>query len=223
MISQELKNKAEELRKNGSSYNKISKEMGISKSMLSYWFGEKNWSKGIERKNRENSIEKSTKRIILMNDARKRKSLAKKDEIEYEATIEFEKYKDNSLFVAGLMLYSGEGDKSTKTGKIRIGNIDEYVLIIFIKFLTVFCGVKKDKIKFWMLGYNDQNIAESEEWWAKSTGIERKDFYKTQIIQGKHKTKRLLYGVGNIIMTSIELKIKILKWIDLMSKELSRA
>jgi predicted transcriptional regulator len=223
MIPLELKNKATELRKNGSSYNFISRETGISKSMLSYWFSEKSWSKNIEKKNRLNNTEVSTKRILIINEVRKKKYLETKNNIELKATVEFEKLKHNPLFVAGLMLYSGEGDKSIKTGKLRMGNIDRYVLIIFIRFLMVFCGVKKEKIKFWMLGYNDQNIVESEKWWAKSLEIERELFYKTQIIQGKYKTKRLLYGVGNITLTSVELKIKVLKWIDLMSKELSRA
>src|ERR1039458_8389264 len=117
MISQELKNKATELRKNSYSYNFISRETGISKSMLSYWFSEKNWSKNIEKGNRINNAEESTRRIVLMNEARKKKYLERKSDIESEATIEFEKYKNNPLFIAGLMLYSGEGDKSIKTGK----------------------------------------------------------------------------------------------------------
>lgn len=223
MIPQRLKEKATELRKIGKSYNYIQKETGISKSMLSYWFSETIWSEGVRKINNKNNVEESSKRMFLMNEVKKIKKLETKDKIELEASVEFEKYKNNPLFVAGLMLYSGEGDKSMKTGKLRIGNVDKYVLIIFMKFLIEFCAVKKEKIKFWMLGYNDQNIKENEEWWSKSLEIERGNFYKMQIIQGKHKTKRLLYGVGNIIMSSVQLKVKILKWIDLMSKELSRA
>jgi hypothetical protein len=95
-------------------------------------------------------------------------------------------------------------------------------LRIFIKFLSNFCGIDKNKIKFWLLCYPDHNKKECEEWWSKNLNLPLEKFYKAQVIQGKHKSKRLPYGVGNITIGGKVLKIKVLRWIELMCEELTR-
>ena len=120
------------------------------------------------------------------------------------------------------MLYLGEGDKTNANNLVRIANIDFYVLKIFLKFLVSFCGVSKNKIRFWVLLYPDLDLKECEGKWQKELNFNKENFYKAQRIKGRHKTKRLIYGVGNIILGNKRLKIKILKWIDLLSKDLSR-
>lgn len=221
MIKEEFKNKAYNLRKLGKSYNFISKELNIPKSTLSYWFKYLTWSRDMKNKNAKEVEKESTNRIILMNKARKEKSVEKHEKMKKEALEEFEKYKNNPLFVGGLMLYLGEGDKSMNTGQLRMGNIDPYVLKIFIKFIEVFCAVKHEKIRFWLLCYPDHDIEKCLNYWSESLKINRNQFYKTQVIQGKHKQKRLLYGVGNITITDVFLKTKFLKWIELVSVNLA--
>ena len=60
-----------------------------------------------------------------------------------------------------------------------------------------------------MLCYPDHDIEKCLKWWSDSIGINRNQFYKTQVIQGRHKEKKLLYGVGNIIISDVLLKTKI--------------
>ncbi len=222
MISLELKQKAINLRKNGKSYNVITAETGISKGMLSYWFSKSNWSEITLMQNVAINREESRKRFLKMN---KQKSLdlrKKYDLVELHAIREFEQFKNEPLFIASLMLYFGEGDKSTSTGSVRISNIDTPVLKIFTKFLIKYCDIPTNKIKFWLLSYPDLDNKKCLEYWLKQLNLTETNVYKTQIIQGKHKTKRLLYGVGNIILSNKSLKIKILKWIDLMCNDLTR-
>lgn len=222
MISHELKQKAIGLRKNGRSYNAITKETGISKGMLSYWFSKFDWSETALMQNVTRNREESRKRFLLMNKQKSFDLREKYNLVEKQATKEFELYKNNPLFVASLMLYLGEGDKSVIGHATRIGNIDSNVLKIFIKFLIMFCNIPKDKIKFWLLAYPDLNINNCVNWWLKELDLSKDNLYKTQVIQGRHKTKKLLYGVGNIIIGGKSLKIKILKWIDLVCDELTR-
>lgn len=223
MITEEFKRRAWELRKGGKSYNSIRKELKVSKSALSYWFQYLDWSREIRNKNAKEIEKVSTNRIILMNEAKRKQSFEKHEEMKKEAEIEFEKYKDNPVFIGGLMLYLGEGEKSLKNGRIKICNTDPFVLKIFMKFLIMFCIINKEKMRFWLLCYPDNDIEKCSNWWSESIELSKNQFYKTQVIQGRHKEKKLLYGVGNITITSTFLKTKVLKWIELMSDYLSRA
>lgn len=45
------------------------------------------------------------------------------------------------------------------------------------------------------------------------------NFIKPTIINGRHKTRRLAYGVCTVSITNKYLKRKLLTWIDLYKKE----
>lgn len=209
------KDKAFTLRKNGYTYSYISKELNIPKGTLSDWFQHHPWSEEIKEKNSRAS---AVKNIRILNEKITKKLKEKYKNAEAEAETEFKRHKNNPLFISGLMLYMGEGDKKRGDGIIRISNIDPGVLKIFALFLKRFLFVKQEKIKFWILLYPDLNEKICKIWWKNRLQIEDKSFYKNQIIQGKHKKKRLQYGVGNIILSNKFLKTKLLKWIDLISE-----
>lgn len=221
MISQELKEKAIELRKLGKSYGEIEKETSVSRSMLSYWFNKPEWPKNVLIENKKRNAEESRQRIILINQRRVLLLSEKYRLVEEKATIQFEKLKNDPIFIAALMLYLGEGDKSTSNHMVRIGNIDIAVHKIFIKFLLKYCEIPLEKLRFWILAYPDLDIEVCKSWWGTQLNLKPENFYKTQVIQGKHKTKRLRYGVGTIIIGNKALKVKILKWLELMCVELS--
>lgn len=214
--------KAFQLRKQGKSYNEINEILGISKSTLSAWFKGERWSFVIK-----NEIIKKTK--IRNIDRMKKMNLARKDrlnilykEARAEAKNEFKLFKKDPLFISGIMLYLGEGDKSRNSGIVRISNVDFPIIKIFFIFLIKFCKIDKDKIKFWLLLYSDNDEKECKVKWNKETGIPLNNFYKTQVIKGRHKTKRLIYGVGNIIISNKRLKEKILEWIRLSEEEFAK-
>lgn len=211
------KEEAIKLRMEGKTYREINKLLGISISTQSNWFGGLDWSKIIHTKNDSINRSSSRERINKMNQKRDGLLVLKYKNHQNEAEKLFNKYKGDVLFHSGLMLYLGEGDKSTKNTLVRLSNVDTGVFNIFISFLDKYCNKYKGKIRFWVLLYPDNNIEESEVFWSKATNIDRSCFYKSQIIKGKSKNKKLQYGVGNIIISSKELKVIILKWID-MSK-----
>ncbi len=220
MISRELKEKAIELRKLGKSYREIEKETSVRVGMLSYWFSKMEWSQNVLKQNKKRNREESRRRILLINRERTVNLGEKYRLVEEEAIQQFGEFKNDSLFIAALMLYLGEGDKSALGHSVRIGNIDPPVLKIFIKFALKYCDKSINEVRFWVLCYPDLDVQTCENWWMKQLGLKQENLYKTQVIQGKHKTKRLRYGVGNIILGNKSLKVKILKWIDLMCTEL---
>jgi len=214
------KNKAIQLRRSGKSYKEINKILGISPGTLSAWFNKEVWSRDIKELRIKEAKEVNSKRIHKMNSARKKKLDILYKQTRTEAQKEFVLFKKSLLFATAISLYWGEGDKSRSTGIVRISNTDFAVIKIFVDFLVKFCKTDKEKIKIWLLLYPDLGEKKCKQKWIRETGMPAKSFYKTQIIEGRHKTKRLPYGVGNIIISNKCLKEKVLEWIKLTKEEL---
>ena len=151
------KEKIFKLREAGKSYSEIKKIVKISSSTLSKWLSGKKWSKEIKKININKNKNKNIKNLEKINFNKKILLKEKYKIAKIEAQKEFELYKTNPLFMAGLMIYAGEGDKIDKY-KIRIANSEFYLHLIFIDFLEKFLKVDKNKIKFWLLLYNDHTI-----------------------------------------------------------------
>ncbi|MBI2045935.1 MAG: hypothetical protein HYT28_00730 [Parcubacteria group bacterium] len=210
------------MRKLGKTYSQISKDIGIPKGTLSCWFSQCSWSQDIKNKNQAKNITISEERLKKLNDGRKFSLITRYKKAEIEATQEWEKYKKDPFFIAGLMLYWGEGDKSLNNHMVRISNADFGILKIFKMFLLKYCSVKEEKIRAWVLFYENLDETLLKERWGKELQLPFKNFYKSQLIHGRHKKRKLLYGVGNLIIGNKFLKVKILKWIDVASQEFSK-
>jgi hypothetical protein len=205
------KEKIFELRKRGKTYREISKLATISKGTLCEWFRNETWSDDIKKNNTDKQISTS---ISKMHAAR-RKLL----DFEYannsrQAEQEFELFKNDPLFIAGLMLYSGEGDKRT-IYQVRLANVDFDTHKIFLKFIEKFTKIKIDRIRFSILLYPDLDITKCKEKWSLELGIPLSNFHKPQVIQGRSKVRRLHFGVGSTIISDSFLKRKIMKWIEM--------
>ncbi|MEK7182359.1 MAG: hypothetical protein AAB334_01115 [Patescibacteria group bacterium] len=205
------KDKAYALRKNGYTYSFISKELNIPKGTLSDWFQHHPWSEEIKEKNSKIS---AIKNIQILNEKAGAELKEKYKKVEKEAEREFEIYKNNPIFMGGLMLYAGEGDKTSKH-HIRLSNSEFYLHTAFLRFSEQFLNIGRDNIKFWLLLYPDHEIESCIDIWSKKLKINKSNFYKSQVIQGKSKLRKLQYGVGNSIISNTSLKKKMLKWLEL--------
>jgi len=208
------------LRKQNKSYNEISQKLGIPKSNLVYWFKNENWSKDIKKNLSQKTIIASTKRLILMNKAKKEKWEKWRQGFRDQANSEFQKLKNNELFIVGLMLYWGEGDSKIENSLVRLANIDPKMIIIFINFLQEICLVPTNKIKISIISYFDIDDDKCKNFWSKTLNIPQSQFFKIQHIRGQHPTKRLSYGICNVIVCSRALKEKIFTWLELYKDEL---
>lgn len=210
---------AKELRRRGFTYVEIAKIVDVSISTISLWFSRETWSQSITESNKKRSAKENSKRISLLNTARGNQYKKLYAEAERSAVTEFKHYKSNPLFIAGLMLYIGEGDNSDNH-LIRIANAKVDVHRIFIKFAREYLGVSREKIRFWVLLYPDLDPQKCSQYWSKNLKLPISQFHKYQVIEGR-STKRTLHdGVGNTIIGGTVLKKKLLKWIALASKEL---
>ncbi|OGI77466.1 hypothetical protein A3C57_03045 [Candidatus Nomurabacteria bacterium RIFCSPHIGHO2_02_FULL_33_12] len=204
-----------ELRKQGKSYREIQEKTSISRGTLCAWFKDIEWSKHIRYENNGKNITLSKERLKKLNNGRKIKLDSYYQKIEKEAEKEFRVFKDEALFMAGLMLYAGEGDKRSRNVS-KISNSEFYIHKIFIIFSEKYLCIKRDNIKMSLIIYPDHNIQECIAIWGKEMNITKENFYKTQVIQGKETKNKLQYGVGmSIISSKVAVKKKILVWLEL--------
>lgn len=205
------------LRKEGKSYRDIQKELGISRSTLCDWFKNEEWSKHIKHKNNNTNISLSKERLDLLHQARNNMLDYKYKNIQIEAEKEFNVFKKDPLFTAGLMIYAGEGDKRSQNNS-RVSNSEFYLHKIFIQFAQKYLKIKRENIKISLIIYPDLDENECINMWSDKLNISKLNFYKTHTILGREKIKRLQYGVGtSIISSKVIVKKKILKWLELSS------
>lgn len=213
-----LKEKAVELRRSGKSYNDIHREIDVPKSTLASWFKNEEWSIEIrDRLGGEQSLAfpKKLKAILEANKERRTKlTQSYRDNAEKE----FERLKNNPLFLAGIMLYWGEGEKTPKRSRVKLTNSDPMMIRLFYLFLKDCIRIPKEKICAWLLLYPDLKDEMQKNFWNKATGIPLSQFKNSIYIKGRHPTKRLSYGVCNIYVSSREFKEKIMTWLDLCQK-----
>lgn len=208
------------LRKKGLSYNKISKELDIPKSTMCYWFRDEQWSQEIKAELTRKVFRVAKKRLRLINKKRREKWEKWHEECREKARKEFPFLKNDPLFLAGLMIYWGEGDSKASNSLIRVSNTDPRMMRIFTDFLLRIGKIPHEDLRASLILYPDLDEKECLDYWTKGIGIPVSQFIKTQVIKGRHPTKRLSYGICIVYKCSRELKEKILEWIDLSYQDL---
>ena len=158
------------------------------------------------------------KRIGIMATTNKKRWAKFHEEQKKEAIKDFSRLKNNGLFIAGLMLYWGEGDNSPTSPHVRLSNTDPRMIKLFLNFAYQVCKIPKSQVRINLIIYPDISQAQCEKFWSDYLKIPLRQFYKTQLIKGRHPTKRLGKGVCMVRIGSTNLKQKFITWIDLFSK-----
>lgn len=209
------KEKATLLRRRGMSYKKIRNELGVPISTLACWFKNEPWSQAIKYRLSTEVSWANPRALELLVRANRERWKNKHEEYRAAAIKEFGRYKKDPLFLAGIMLYWGEGEKRPKSSQVRLSNSEPEMLKIFYLFLTKTLKISPDKTFAWLLLYPDLVDSVQKNFWSKATGLTMNQFKKSIYITGRHPTKRLSYGVCTIVVSSRALKERMLKWIEL--------
>lgn len=213
------KEKAIVLRTEGKSYKEIRAELGVPLATLSGWFRDQDWSHALSKKLNDKYLSRNKARIVHLGKIRGAHLAQLYEEARSEARQEFELLKNHPLFVSGVMIYWGEGDKVSKNS-FRITNTDPVMIKLFLSFLLNVCQVPKERIKASLIIYPDLRAEECEKYWSQAVGLDRASFGKSTTIQGKHKSRRLQHGICVLYFPSRFLKEKMLVWMNLLPKYL---
>lgn len=221
--SVELKMQAQKFRRDGMSYSEITREIGVPQSTLSTWFSKKRWSRAIERRLREKYEVISRARLAVMNESRRLKKIEREKVYLREAEFVYDRRKNDPLFVAGIAIYWGEGEK-IGNGRLSVINTDEGALKVMVNFYEKVLGVPKEKIRAGLFVYSDLDEACLLRHWSKELGLPRSQFIKSQmLVSKKSSTKRKsAFGICNVYVSKSELKFKMLQWIRMFAAEFGK-
>lgn len=213
-----LRGQAIRLRREGKSYGEIVKELEVGKSTIALWLRNSGEDfSGVKSANRELNQKLSGENLAQYVAFRKQSLFIKYDKAIKEAKTDFEKWERSPLFIVGLMLYAGEGDKTTRC-HIRVSNSDFRIHRAFMGFMEKYLLFAREKFSFQVLGHEGDDREVLEGYWAEKLGVSREKFHKTQLVSGKSK-KRLQFGTCMTIINNTRAKYKLLEWIDLALKK----
>jgi len=211
--------KAIQLRREGKSYRVIEKILGIPRSTLTGWFQKMQWSRKVKEKLSLIAQQQSRQRMKDLTDKinherRKVYAFTKKT-----AENQYHTLRREPLFISGLMIYWGEGDRKLENGMIRVCNTDPAMLKLFHCFVRKYLPEISHLIKVYLVLYPDLNEKECKEYWSQNIEIPGEKFIKSTYIQGRSLTKKLEYGICTITISNRVYKEKINAWLHSIRSE----
>lgn len=162
------------------SYTEIRKRLGVPKSTLSYWLREFPLSGARILELRRKGWKKSEAKIERFRNAMRKKRELKEQEIYNKYQKRFAKLSKDTFFIAGLILYLGEGDKRDYN-RIGLSNTDPKIIKFFNKWIMDFFNIKRDEIKVQLHLYENMDVEKEKEFWRNELGLQENQLYKPSI------------------------------------------
>jgi hypothetical protein len=129
---------------------------------------------------------------------------------------------ERELFIAGLMLYWGEGAKVENC--VSVTNSDPAIIRFFVLWFERCLNIEIPRLRATVHLYPDVDIDQAESYWSEVIGIPRSQFYKAQvdIREGKLVDKRgkLKYGTIHLEVRgegTLDLQRRVLIWIETLA------
>lgn len=213
-MHKELKAKAIKLRiENNLSYNAILAQVPVAKSTLSDWLKHFPLSKEkILELRREGWKKGETSREKFRETMRSKRNERMK-KIYNLCVTKISKIPRDAFFVAGLMLYLGEGSK-TSYSKIVLANTDPSIVTFFTKWLEEFLCIPRERLKAQLHLYPNMDIEKETEFWKNTLSFKREQFYKPYIskILGNSFTYKesFRHGTCSVYFGSVEKKAELM-------------
>jgi len=180
-MDSQLREQAINLRiKENLSYTQIRKRLGVPKSTLSYWLRGFPLSEERILELRRQGWKKAEVKIERFCAAMRKKKELKEREIFNKYKKRFDKLSKDTFFVAGLMLYLGEGDKKNYN-RISLANTDPEIIKFFIKWMVDFFDIIREKITVQLHLYENMDIEKEKEFWKNELGFQENQFYRPSI------------------------------------------
>jgi transcriptional regulator len=140
----ENKSEAIKLRKQGKTYNEISRIIGIPKSTLASWFKKMPFSREIKERNYSKVQKIWARNITRFNKEQARIAKEKAALIQKEAEKDIDVLSERELLLIGTALYWAEGYKRNRW-TLQFSNSDPAMIKIAIKFFERVCKVPKKR------------------------------------------------------------------------------
>ena len=204
------KNKAIELRKKGKSYKEILNHVNVSKGTLSLWLRDVKLSE--KQKARLYGLREKNLYKLAKNKQKQR--IAQTRAIIRSAKSSIHRLTQKDLLLIGVALYWAEGDKSKKTEQVKFTNSDPQMIALIMRWCRDVCNVKDEKIRIALHIHDLHSEEKVKKFWSIVTGINLKQFHKTQIKASsiRHRRNKLYNGTCSVRINDRALFRKIRGW-----------
>ncbi len=211
--------RALELRRQGWSYKMITTELGVNKSTLSGWLRNEprpDPVKGV-------AVVRSQLARVRSAATKSARHLSQISDLQLKAASEIQEMlgdnlSDRELFIAGLMLYWGEGSKTQDN--ITLANTDPQIIRLFVVWVERCLGVPRQQLGLRVYLYPDSDVEAAESYWAEVAGVSKDQFKKAQVdtrtdkVAKKHGT--LKFGTVHVRVSgtgNTDLHRRIMGWL----------
>ncbi|MDR0342968.1 MAG: hypothetical protein LBI49_07560 [Nocardiopsaceae bacterium] len=184
-----LRLKARELREQGSDYDDIVSELGVSKSTVSAWVSDLPWP---ERLSYEECRKRATEGVRRYWEAERPAREGRLEAISSAATARIGELSDREVLIAGAIAYWCEGAKNKpyrKSNRVSFINSDPDLILFFLKFLDV-AGVARNRLTYRLQIHENAQVQAAERFWLIMTGAEHHQFLKPVLKRHNPKTVR---------------------------------
>jgi len=183
-MKSELKNKAIKLRKQGFAITKIAEELGCAKSSVSLWVRNVTLTKE-QKDNINKDSHLSISKSISNNFKNKR--------LEYQKRGAIRVHKEDNGYLAGCMLYWGEGSKSVNY--VGFTNSDVNMMKMFKQFLETYFDVSSDRFSISVNYYTDLHPSDHiKQYWLDALNLEASNLKACQENNFPKSSKNLKSG-----------------------------
>lgn len=203
-----------ELRKQQLSYSQIKERLGVSKSTLSVWLKDL----PLSREQINNLRARSEKRIEKFRHTMRAKREKRLLNVYNTQKIYLFPLSKKERYVAGLLLYLGEGSK-TRNGTC-LSNTNPETIKFFFYWLTEICDIPKGIIKIRLHLYSDMDQNSEITYWMNALNLTKDNFLTPYIKKGNRERINYHGGFGhgtcNLIVPGVSLFEKIMMGIKVI-------
>lgn len=176
MTKLQLKREVIQLRLQGKSYSEIKREIQVSKGSLSLWLRNIQLTNeqllGLKKK-KDRAVERF--RLAMKLKRQKRVSSYYKNQLKQLMPLT-----EKEIFVAGLFLYLGEGNKASRNS-VSITNTDPSVIKFTLYWMINCLKVPIENIRVQLHLYSDMDIIKESNYWQKELGLNGSNFIRPYI------------------------------------------
>ncbi|MBU4377020.1 MAG: hypothetical protein KKD29_06030 [Candidatus Omnitrophica bacterium] len=163
-------------------------------------------------------------KIAVMNEARARHRADRDTEVRNQAELLFEKYKDDPLFVAGVMLYWAEGTRISKSStnrkyQLALTNSNPELLEVYCNFLRKYFGDIELNLRMALYIYQDIDELSTKSFWSARLRVPLDQFIKTQILPSRAvlTKNKLSHGICCLYLNGKDYCLRMETWIKNIS------
>lgn len=219
MANRILRGEAIRLRLQGYTYSQIKRELNLAKSTLSNWLKNLPLSEdALELLSKNKEISEDI-RIERFRQTARNKWISRLSKVLENQKAEILPLSGRELFLAGVFLYWGEGDK--QRGTVAVSNTDPRVIKFVLHWMTRILNVPKAKIRVRLHLYNDMDIAKETNFWSQTLNIPTSQFnlpYIKKTTREGVTYKSFGHGTCNLLCFNTTLSEKIAMTIKAISE-----